>query len=122
MEIQENTTTENTTSQKKNTTANGNKNGSFDYSKAEPTVKNIIIPNSQFCAKWEAEKGYAVGIENYQLTKHHETLEGALNEIGYGVDKDKEGEEILVKVGDIDFELITRIIKTLLIINKENNG
>lgn len=99
-----------------------NETNNFDFSKAEETVKNIVIPNSQFQAKWKKEEGYAIGIENIKLSKNHETLEAALNEIGYGVDKDKDGDEILVKVGDIDYEMIVRIVRALITINNENNG
>jgi len=95
--------------------------GKLDYSKAEETVKNIIIPNSQFGAKWVKGEGYAAGIENVKITKNHETLEEALNEIGYGVDKE-DGEEVLVKVGETDYELIVRIVKAILIIEGEKNN
>ena len=94
------------------------RNDSLDYSKAEETIRNINIPNSQFGAKWVKDEGYAIGIENVKITRNHETLEKALNEIGYGVDKDDDGDEILVKVGEIDYELIVRIIKALNIINE----
>lgn len=94
----------------------------FDFSNNEKEVANIEIPNSLFMGKWVKDKGYAVGLENIQITKYEETLEKALNKIGYGVDKDEEGDEILVKVGETDFETIVRIVNALLIINKENNG
>lgn len=94
---------------------------SFDYTKAEETSRNILIPNSAFTAKWMKDAGYAVGIENVKLTKDHKTLEKALNEIGYGVDKDEEGDEILVKVGEVDYEMIVRIVRALIILNNENS-
>lgn len=100
---------------------NVKKTDSLDYSKAEKTIENIVIPNSVFQAKWVKEEGYAIGIENIKLTKNHKTLEKALNEIGYGVDKDDDGDEILVKVGDIDYELITRIVKALITLNNQNH-
>lgn len=96
------------------------KTGSFDFSKSEATIQNIIIPNSQFGAKWVKDDGYAIGIENVKITKNYKTLEEALNQIGYGVDKDNEGDEVLVKVGNIDYELIVRIVKALLIIDDVN--
>lgn len=98
---------------------NVKKTNSFDYSKAEETIKNIIIPNSEFHAKWEYEKGYAIGIENIKITKSYKTLEEALNQIGYGVEKDKEGDEVLMKVGDTDFETIVRITRALIILNNQ---
>lgn len=105
------------TSQKSSTTV---QNNSLDYSKAEPTIQNIVIPNSQFKAKWVKDEGYAIGYENVKLTRSYETLEKALNQIGYGVDKDNDGDEILVKVGEIDYELIMRMIKAVIVINNEN--
>lgn len=94
------------------------KTNSLDYSKAELIVKNIEIPNSEFKGKWIKDEGYSIGIENIKLTKNYNTLEEALNQIGYGVDKDSEGDEVLVKVGEVDYELIVRIARALLIINK----
>lgn len=99
---------------------NAKKTNSLDYSDGEYIVKNIAIPNSQFTAKWVQDEGYAVGIENVKLTKNYKTLEEALNQIGYGVDKDEEGDEILVKVGNVDYELIARLIKAINIIEKTN--
>lgn len=96
------------------------KTNSFDFSKGEEETRNIVIPNSQFMAKWQKDEGYAVGIENVKLTKNYKTLEEALNQIGYGVDKDEEGDEVLVKVGEIDFEMVTRIVKALIIVNNTN--
>lgn len=96
--------------------------GKLDYSKAEILCKNIEIPKSQFNAKWNKDKGYAVGIENIKLTKDYETLEEALNQIGYGVDKDKDDEEILVKVGETDYEMFVRIVKAILIIEDEKKN
>lgn len=87
-------------------------------SKNSGTVRNIVIPNSQFGAKWVEGEGYAVGIENVKLTRNFETLEEALNEIGYGVDKDDEGEDVLVKVGETDYEMIVRIVKAIIIIEE----
>lgn len=109
----------NTTSKKGNTTANGS---NLDYSKAEKTFENIIIPNSQFQAKWKIEEGYSVGIENIKLTKNYKTLEEALNQIGYGVEKDKEGDDVLMKVGEVDYELIVRIVKAIAIIEEQNKN
>lgn len=93
----------------------------LDYSKAEELARNITIPNSVFHGKWVKDEGYAIGIENMKLTKNYKTLEEALNQIGYGVDKDKDGDEVLVKVGEVDYELIVRIMKSLIILNNENN-
>lgn len=93
---------------------------SLDYSKAEATVKNITIPNSQFKCKWVEGEGYAIGYENVKLTRGYETLEKALNQIGYGVDKDEDGDEILVKVGEVDYELIARIVRAVAIVMDEN--
>lgn len=111
------------------TSASGQTNASeqsnFDYSKAEMRIKNITIPESQFHAKWVKDEGYAIGYENLKISKDYETLEEALNQIGYGVDIDNEGDEILVKTGEIDFELIARLIKAINIIenqNKNQNG
>ncbi|UYD39172.1 MAG: hypothetical protein [Wigfec virus K19_83] len=109
---------ENTTSKQKHM----NVEKDFDYSKAEETQKNIVIPNSNFQAKWKKEEGYTIGIENIKLTKNYKTLEEALNQIGYGVEKDTEGDEILVKVGETDYEMIVRITRALIILNNENNG
>lgn len=97
------------------------KTGNLDYSKGEALMQNIVIPNSQFTAKWEAEKGYAVGIENIKLTKDYTTLEEALNTIGYGVEKDEQGDEILIKVGETDFEMVARIVKAIIIIENGKN-
>lgn len=99
---------------------NVERSNSFNYSDKEELIRGIVIPNSQFGAKWEKDKGYAIGIENIKLTRNYETLEEALNTIGYGVDKDKDGEEILVKVGEIDYEMIARTIKALIIIEEIN--
>lgn len=105
---------------------NANTVNSLDYSKSEELIRNINIPNSQFQAKWIKNEGYAVGIEGIKLTKNYETLEEALNQIGYGVDVNENEEEILMKVGNIDYELIVRVIKALLIIEalkgEEKNG
>lgn len=102
---------------------NANQTNSLDYSKCEPTIKNIVIPNSQFTAKWVKDEGYAIGIENVKLTQSFQTLEEALNTIGYGVDIDSEGDEVLVKVGELDYELVARIVKAILIIEGgKNNG
>lgn len=117
MEKQSNTVKNTSTSQKGSTTAQGN---SFDFSKAEETFRNITIPNSQFQAKWKKDVGYSVGIENVKLTRDYKTLEQALNQIGYGVDIDKDGDEILVKLEGIDFEIIPRIVKALIILNEES--
>ncbi|UYL83846.1 MAG: hypothetical protein [Wigfec virus K19_81] len=105
-------------SKKSSTTA---QNNSLDYSKGEENFKNIIIPGSQFQAKWIKDEGYAVGIENIKLTKNYKTLEEALNQIGYGVELDKDGDEILMKVGEVDYEMIARIVRALITINNENN-
>lgn len=95
----------------------------FDFSKAKETMKNITIPNSQFQAKWREGVGYAVGIEGVKLTEDYETLEEALNTIGYGVDKDPNGDEILVRMEvPIDYEMVVRIMKALLIIEGGKNG
>lgn len=91
----------------------GNKNS------GELEVKNIIVPNSQFSCKWVKDEGYAIGIDNVKITKSFETLEEALNQIGYGVEKDDNEDEILVKVGDIDYELLIRIVKAILIIEEQ---
>lgn len=89
---------------------------------SELLMKNIVIPNSAFEAKWRKDEGYSVGIEQVRLSKDYETLEEALNVIGYGVDKDQDGDEILVKVGDIDYELVVRIVRALLIVKEENSN
>lgn len=109
-------------SEKKRHSTTAKQETNFDYSKSEVEIKTITIPNSQFQAKWKKDEGYAIGYEGYKLTKDHETLEGALNQIGYGVNQDKDGDEILVKHGEIDFELIVRLIKIMLVINNENHG
>lgn len=97
----------------------------FDYSKAEQIIKNIVIPNSNFGAKWVEGEGYAIGYENVKLTKNYETLEEALNQIGYGTDRE-DNDAILVKVGEVDYEMIVRIIRAVLIVEEikkeENNG
>lgn len=108
------------TQEKKQSGTNAKKINSFDFSKSEKTVQNITIPNSMFMAKWIDGQGYAIGIEHIQITKYHKTLESALNEIGYGVDKDEEEDEIMVKVGEFDYEMIGRIVKALMIIEREN--
>lgn len=110
------------TQEPKHIGTNARETNNFDYSKSEELVKNITIPNSVFHAKWVKDEGYAIGIENIKISKTHKTLEKALNEIGYGVDKDEEDDEILVKVGEIDYEIIVRIVKALLIIENEQNG
>lgn len=99
-----------------------NVKGDFDYSKSEKLIENIVIPNSLFHGKWEKDAGYAIGIENIKLTKSYDTLEKALNQIGYGVEKDKDDDDILVKVGEIDYELIVRIVKAILIIEEEKQN
>lgn len=106
------------TSLKNSTTVQAN---NLDFSKGEELTRNINIPNSQFQAKWMKDEGYAVGYEGFKLTRNYKTLEEALNQIGYGVDKDEEGDEILVKVGEVDFEIIARLIKAIVILNDENN-
>lgn len=96
---------------------------SFDFSKAEELRKGIIIPNSIFRAVWEKDKGYSVGIENVRITPDYETLNEALNPVGYGVEKDEEGNEILTTYGPTDFEMVARIVKAILIIeNYKENG
>lgn len=95
--------------------------GSLDYSKSEKTVENIVIQGSQFMAKWVKDEGYAIGYENIKITKSYKTLEEALNQIGYGVELDDEGDETLVKVGGTDFETILRIVKAVIIVTEENN-
>ena len=97
------------------------KTSNLDYSKSEKTIKNIVIPNSQFSCKWIKDEGYAIGIENVKLTKNYKTLEEALNRIGYGVDKDENEDEILVKLGEIDYELVARIVKAIIIIENSKN-
>lgn len=104
------------TSVKQTTTAPGTNLKSGE----EISVQNITIPNSMFGVKYVKKKGYAVGYENIKLTEDYETLEEALNQIGYGVDEDEQGDEILVKFGEVDFETIGRIVKAMLIINNEN--
>lgn len=94
----------------------------MNYEKAEELVKNITIPNSQFRAVWTKEKGYCVGYESIQLTKHYETLDEALNQIGYGAKRDEQGEDILEKYGHVDFELIMRMIQAVIVLNQENNN
>lgn len=84
-------------------------------------IKNITLPNSQFKGIEVAGKGFAIGIENVQITQFSSTLEEALNKIGYGVDKDEEGEEILVKVGETDFETIANIVRALIHTSLTNN-
>lgn len=101
-----------------NTPMSAEKTNSLDYSKGEEIIKNIVIPKSNFHAKWEKDKGYAIGFENIKLTKDYNTLEEALNAIGYGVDKDEDGEEVLVKVGETDYEIFVRIVKAILIIEE----
>lgn len=108
------------TQEKRQSGTNVKKINSFDFSKSEKTVQNITIPNSMFMAKWIEGQGYAIGIEHIQITKYHKTLERALNEVGYGVEKDEEDDEIMVKVGEIDYEMIGRIVKALMIIEREN--
>lgn len=73
-------------------------------------------------AKYIHDKGYAVGIENVRITKYYPTLEEALNQIGYGVDKDKDGDDVLVKVGDVDYEMIVRIVTAILTIEEQKKG
>lgn len=101
---------------------NAKKTNNLDYSKSEVEVKNIVIPNSAFMAKWVKGKGYAIGYENVKVTADYETLEQALNQVGYGVDKDEEGDETLVKFGETNFEVIVNIINAILTIREENNG
>lgn len=96
--------------------ANASKTNNLNYGKGEKLIQNIVIPNSQFGAKWVKEDGYAIGIDNVKITKSYDTLEEALNQIGYGVDKDEQGDEVLVKVGEIDYEIIARIAKAIIII------
>lgn len=100
---------------------NVKRTNSFDFSKSEETVKNITIPNSEFMAKWTKNDGYAIGIENIKITKNYKTLEEALNQIGYGVETDKDGDEVLMKVGDTDYETIVRIVRALIILNNQQN-
>lgn len=103
----------------KRTGTSANATSSFDYSKAEATVKNIVIPGSEFAAKWEEGKGYAIGYENIRITEYHKTLDKALNRVGYGVEKDKDDEEILVKFGETDFEMMVRIARAVNLIEAE---
>lgn len=99
---------------------NAERTDNFDFSKGEETVRNIVLPNSQFGAKWVKDEGFAIGIENIKITESYDTLEKALNKIGYGVDRDDDGDEILVKEGGIDYEIIVRIVRALLIVHDEN--
>lgn len=79
-------------------------------------IKNIVIPNSEFRGLWKKDVGYSIGYESVKLTKDYETLEEALNQIGYGVDNEDE----LVKYGDTDYEMIIRVIRAVLIVMSEN--
>lgn len=94
-------------------------------SEGEMLTKKIIIPNSAFRGVWIKDEGYSVGIENVRLTKSYETLNEALNEIGYGVEKDEKGDEMLGIVEGTNYEMVVRIVKALLIIEqlkKEQDG
>lgn len=102
-----------------NTQPNAEKTSSEKLS--SELIKNIRIPNSQFEGKYIKDKGYCIGIENVQISKFKETLEEALNEIGYGVDVDKDGDEILVKVGDVNYEIIANITRALIHVSLTNN-
>lgn len=86
----------------------------LDYSKSELEYKNIILPQTIFTAKWQKDKGFSVGIANTKLTIDYPTLNEALDEVGLEVVIDNEGEEILKQKGDIDYELIARIVATLI--------
>lgn len=98
---------------------NAKETNSLDYSKNEEITRNIVIPNSQFMAKWTKDEGYAIGIENIKITRNYDTLDKALNKIGYGVKIDEEGDEILEKYGETDFETIVMIVRALLILNEQ---
>lgn len=99
---------------------NANETNNLDYSKGELKFKNIVIPRSEFMAKYIDGEGYAIGIENIKITKSYKTLDEALGQIGYGVDVDEDGDEVLVKSGEFDYEIVVRIVRALVILNEEN--
>lgn len=99
---------------------NVNQGNSFDFSKSEETIKSISIPQSEFRGLWVKDKGFSIGYESVKLTKDYETLEEALNQIGYGVEVKEDGDE-LVKVGDCNYEMVVRIVRAVLILNEQNN-
>lgn len=101
---------------------NAKKTSNSESGKPEELSRNIVIPNSQFMAKWTKEEGYAIGIENIKITKNFDTLDKALNQIGYGVKTDEDGDEVLEKYGETDFETIARIVKAIIILNNDNNN
>lgn len=94
----------------------------FDFSKSEETIKNIEIPSSAFTGKWIKDKGFSIGIGTIRLTKDYETLEEALNQVGYGVDKDKEGDEILVGVEGVNYDMVVRIVQAILTIEEDKKN
>lgn len=92
----------------------------FDFEKSEPTIKNITIPNSRFGGHWSKQYGYSIGYEGIQITRSFPTLEEALNQIGYGVDEKEDGDE-LVKVTDVNYEVIANMVLAMLIIREQND-
>lgn len=117
METQQSVPANGTTSKSETTTA---PNSKLDYSKAQELIRSYELPGSNFTMKWEKDKGFAVGLENYQVTRHFETKNEALAKIGYKTEIDRDGDEILVKIGEIDYEFIVLCMKILMGIEKMN--
>lgn len=115
MERQSNTQKNTSTWPKSNTTAEQNK---LDYSKAEKTVENITLGESYFTAKWIKGQGYSIGLYNYKISKDYEELNDALELIGYRSTKDRDGDDILEKVGTTNWEQIIKCIKVIVGIEK----
>lgn len=93
---------------------NANQTNRLDCSKGELLIKNILLQNTVFMAKWIDGKGYSVGIGDAKLTEDYETLNEALEIVGLEMYKDKDGDELLKKKGDIDYDLIARICAVLV--------
>lgn len=93
---------------------NAGKENSLSSSKGELLIKNILLQNTVFMAKWIDGKGYSVGIGDAKLTEDYETLNEALEIVGLEMYRDKDGDELLKKKGDIDYDLIARICAVLV--------
>lgn len=114
---QSNTAKNTSTSQKNDTTVTTD---SFDFSKAEETIRNYELANSHFTMKWEKNEGFSIGLENYRVSGHYETANEALATIGYKSEKDRDGEDILLKIGEVNYEFIILCMKILMGIEKIN--
>lgn len=105
---------------KQSTTSVDTKDNS-NSSEKELLIENIELPGSNFSAKWMKDKGYAVGLENHRLTRFHESLNDALEEINYETFKDEDGDTVLKRKKGTNFEHIVNIVRILLTVQQENN-